>query len=283
MKRRFDSKFAYWTLSVSAAAVVLAGCAPSFGSISAPTAGTLTEAQAPALKVAADAGIPLDEPAVAAPAAAPSAPAAPGAPPAVPAAAASGRPDIFAIAKAMSFGVRSNPFALLGSEVSFDRMQTAARIIDETGGFRSDYEPQPDVQEDAVKEQIEVPNWRLAGVIVGDAVVALLDTGSRVVEIRPGSPVPETEWVCIAVDAETAVLRHRRDVQPKEITIFLAAQLFGAPGVGGQGGVGGGLGDGTGDPGGPGRPGGPGGPGGPPAGAGGRRGGGGGALGDTEK
>lgn len=281
MKRRLDSRFGLWTLSASAAAVVLAGCAPSFGSITAPTAGALTEAQAPALKVAADAGIPLDQPA-AAPAAAPAAPATPGATPAVPGAAASGRPDIFAIAKAMSFGARSNPFALLGSEVSFDRVQTAARIIDETGGFRSDYEPQPDVQEDAVKEQIEVPNWRLAGVIVGDAVVALLDTGSRVVEIRPGSHVPETEWVCIAVDTETAVLRHRRDVQPKEITIFLAAQLFGAPDVGGQGGAGGGFGDGTGAPGDGGRPGGPGGPGGPPGGAG-RRGSGGGALGDLDR
>lgn len=275
MKRSLATNSALLTLS-AAAALALAGCAPSFGSISAPTAGTLTEAQAPALKVAADAGIPLEQPAATA-AAAPAAPAAPGAPgaaPAVPGAAASGRPDIFAIAKAMSFGARSNPFALLGSEVSFDRMQTAARIIDETGGFRSDYEPQPDVQEDSVKEQVEVPNWRLAGVIVGDAVVALLDTGSRVVEIRPGSPVPETEWVCIAVDTETAVLRHRRDVQPKEVTIFLAAQLFGAPGVGGQGGPGGGIGDGAG------APGDAGGPGGPPGGSG-RRGGG--ALGDMER
>lgn len=253
MKRPNNSRLGLWTLSAAASAMVVAGCAPSFGSISAPTAGTLSEAQAPALKVAADAGIPLEQPAAATVGTTtPGAPAVPGAPgtaPAVPGVAATGKPDIFAIAKAMSFGVRSNPFALLGSEVSFDRIQTAARIIDETGGFRSDYEPQPDVQEDAVKEQIEVPNWRLAGVIVGDAVVALLDTGSRVVEIRPGSPVPETEWVCIAVDTETAVLRHRRDVQPKEITIFLAAQLFGAPGVGGQGGVGGpggGLGDGGG-------------------------------------
>lgn len=281
MKRPFSYRTGLWTLSAAAAAILLSGCAPSFGSISAPSAGTLTEAQAPALKVAADAGIPLEAP-VATAAAAPAAPATPGAPgtPATTAAAGagSGRPDIFAIAKAMSFGARSNPFALLGGEVSFDRMQTAARIIDETGGFRSDYDPQPDVQEDAVKEQVEVPNWRLAGVIVGDAVVALLDTGSRVVEIRPGSPVPETEWVCIAVDTETAVLRHRRDVQPKEVTIFLAAQLFGAPGVGGQGGVGGGLGDAAGGAGGPGGP--PGGPGGPPGGPGGRRGG---ALGDEAK
>jgi type I restriction enzyme R subunit len=129
---------------------------------------------------------------------------------------------------------------LLGSEIAFDRNQTAARIIDETGGFRSDFTPQPDVEEESVKEQVEYPNWRLAGVIVGDAVIALLDMGTRVVEIRPGAPVTETEWICISIDNDSAVLRHRRDVTPKEVTIYLAAQLFGAP-AGGGGGAGSGA------------------------------------------
>lgn len=243
-----------------AAAFIAAGCAPSFTTVSTPSAGTIPAADAKPLKVAAEAGIPLEDPAAVPVAAAPAP--APGAPGAAASPVASAKPDIFSVARAMSFGARANPFALLGSEVSFDRLQTAARIIDETGGWRSDFVPQPDVQEDAVKEQIAIPNWRLAGVIVGDAVVALLDMGTTVVEIRPGAAIPETEWVCISIDNESAVLRHRRDVQPKEITIFLAAQIFGTPAVGG------GLGDGVGGSGGPGMPGAPGSPDGDPSGAG---------------
>lgn len=237
-------------------AFVSVGCAPKFTALTAPSAGTIPAADAVPLKVSAEAGIPLQAstPAAAVPTTG-TAPAAGAAavPPAVPAG-----PDIFTLARASSFGARSNPFALLGSEIAFDRNQTAARIIDETGGFRSDFTPQPDVEEEAVKEQIQYPNWRLAGVIVGDAVIALLDMGTRVVEIRPGAPVPETEWICISIDNESAVLRHRRDVQPKEVTIYLAAQIFGSPAGGGAGGPGAPVGSG-GPPGG-GRPGGPQGP-----------------------
>lgn len=248
----------YGTLCLLAFAAV--GCAPTFTTVSVPTAGTIPAKDAVPLKVSAEAGIPLASP-TAAVAAAP----APGTPGAVPGAgaattgapAAPAGPDIFTLARASSFGARSNPFALLGSEIAFDRNQTAARIIDETGGFRSDFTPQPDVEEESVKEQVEYPNWRLAGVIVGDAVIALLDMGTRVVEIRPGAPVTETEWICISIDNDSAVLRHRRDVTPKEVTIYLAAQLFGAPAGGGAGaGAGGPQGGGFGPPPGGGRPGG---------------------------
>lgn len=220
----------YGTLCLLAFAAV--GCAPSFTTVSTPSAGTIPAKDAVPLKVSAEAGIPLQAPGAAA-TVAPVTGAVPGA---TTAPAMTGAPDIFTLARASSFGARSNPFALLGNEIAFDRNQMAARIIDETGGFRSDFTPQPDVEEESVKEQVEYPNWRLAGIIVGDAVVALLDMGTRVVEIRPGAPVTETEWICISIDNESAVLRHRRDVQPKEVTIYLAAQLFGTPGGDGGGG-----------------------------------------------
>jgi hypothetical protein len=248
----------YGTLCLLAFAAI--GCAPTFTTVSTPAAGTIPAKDAVPLKVSAEAGIPLSSSAtttgapVAGTAGAVPGGAATAAAPAVPAG-----PDIFTLARASSFGARSNPFALLGSEIAFDRNQTAARIIDETGGFRSDFTPQPDVEEESVKEQVEYPNWRLAGVIVGDAVIALLDMGTRVVEIRPGAPVTETEWICISIDNDSAVLRHRRDVTPKEVTIFLAAQLFGAP-AGGGAGAGGPQGGGFGQPPGGGRPGGDGSP-----------------------
>jgi hypothetical protein len=249
----------YGTLCLLAFAAV--GCAPTFTTVSTPSAGTIPAKDAVPLKVSAEAGIPLAAPAAAV-AAVPTAGAAgavPGAGATAGAPAAPAGPDIFTLARASSFGARSNPFALLGSELAFDRNQTAARIIDETGGFRSDFTPQPDVEEESVKEQVEYPNWRLAGVIVGDAVIALLDMGTRVVEIRPGAPVTETEWICISIDNDSAVLRHRRDVTPKEVTIYLAAQLFGAP-AGGGAGAGGPQGGGFGPPAGGGRPGGDGSP-----------------------
>lgn len=141
----------------------------------------------------------------------------------------------------MGFASRTNPWSLLPGELAFDRSQTAARLMSESGGFRQDFEPQADIEEGTVVEPVDVPNWRLAGVIIAESVVALLDTGSVVVEIRPGAAVPETEWVCISIDEEKAVLRHRRDVQPKEVTIRLASQIFGLPGQGGGlGGPGGG-------------------------------------------
>lgn len=226
----------YGTLCLLAFAAV--GCAPSFTTVTAPSAGTIPAKDAVPLKVSAEAGIPLQTPGAAAAATPGTGAGVPAAGAATaPAPAAPAGPDIFTLARASSFGARSNPFALLGSEIAFDRNQTAARIIEETGGFRTDFTPQPDVEDEAVKEQVEYPNWRLAGIIVGDAVIALLDTGSRVVEIRPGAAVPETEWICISIDNESAVLRHRRDVQPKEVTIYLAAQIFGAPAGGGGGGA----------------------------------------------
>lgn len=234
------AKKAYIGTALFVMALASVGCAPKFTSVTAPSAGTIPAADAVPLKVSAEAGIPLQTAGTGAVAgtgtgAAPTGAVGAGAAVAPPAAAG---PDIFTLARAASFGARSNPFALLGSELAFDRNQTAARIIDETGGFRSDFTPQPEVEDEAVKEQVEYPNWRLAGIIVGDAVVALLDMGTRVVEIRPGAPVSETEWTCIAIDNESAVLRHRRDVTPKEVTIYLAAQIFGAPGGGQPGAAG---------------------------------------------
>ncbi|MEZ5163346.1 MAG: hypothetical protein R2688_06260 [Fimbriimonadaceae bacterium] len=43
------------------------------------------------------------------------------------------------------------------------------------------------------------PTWRLSGIVISEGVVmALLDRGSSVDLIRSGSPVPGTEWVCVA-------------------------------------------------------------------------------------
>ncbi|MCG9895720.1 MAG: hypothetical protein MH204_09615 [Fimbriimonadaceae bacterium] len=203
--------------------MILVGCAPEFPAVTAP------EARAPAdqtVEVTAEAGLPVT---------------------------ADATLDVIKVAQTMDFGSRPNPFGLLAREVNFDRSQMAARLLNDGGGFITEYEEPDFTTAEPIPVRIPVPNWRLAGVLVGESVVALLDTGVQVIEIRPGTRIDGTNWIVIAIDEETATLRNTEDVLPKEITINLQSQLFGLPGAGAPAG---------GPPGGPGNEFGPGGPGG---------------------
>lgn len=188
------------------ALVVVAGCGDTTrpSSIGAPPQGTARSGEIP--KISAEAGIPVGG-------------------------IVAGAPDVMAIAKTMGFGSRSNAFALMANEVTFDREQTAARFVSE-GGWRFDYEePEADTSERI--ERVPVPRWRLAGVLVAESVTALLDMGGQVIEIRPGMTIPGTTWVVVAIDEEKAVLRNTRNVDPREVTVRLQSAIFGLPGGGG--------------------------------------------------
>jgi hypothetical protein len=154
-----------------------------------------------------------------------------------------------------SFASRNDPFALLNEERSFDSRQTSERFLSEQG-FRFDYEePPPPRPVDVVEPQ---PYRRLAGVIVGESVLALIDMGDGRLEIiRPGQRIPNSEWTVVSIDEEKAILRRGGNRLPRQIVVRLESPPFqggGGTGTPGGGGPGGGFGGG--------RPGVP--PGGPP-------------------
>ncbi|MBC8065998.1 MAG: hypothetical protein H7Y17_14285 [Chlorobia bacterium] len=160
--------------------------------------------------------------------------------------------------RGQSFSPRNDPFALLGEERAFEVSQTSERFLTESG-FSFDYEP-PTPPDD--REILEPqPYRRLAGVIVGESVLALIDMGDGRLEIiRPGQRIPNSEWTVVSIDEDKAILKRTGNRLPRQIVVRLESPPFN-PGQGG-GGAGGPAGP-TGGPGG-GRPGGgrPGAPGG---------------------
>lgn len=142
-----------------------------------------------------------------------------------------------------SFSPRNDPFALLAEEAAFERTQSSERILSQSGGFRFDYE-EP-VRNDVVEVQEPQPYRRLAGVIVGESVLALIDMGDGRLEIiRPGQRIPNSEWTVVSIDEEKAVLRRPGNRLPRQIIVRLESppagfgnQGGGAPsGAGGPGG-----------------------------------------------
>jgi len=165
---------------------------------------------------------------------------------------------------------RNDPFALLAEEKAFDTSQSSERVLADTG-WRFDYEEPEDKNQEPVQE--EQPYRRLAGVIVGESVLALIDMGDgRPLEIiRPGQRIPNSEWTVVSIDEEKAILRRSGNKLPKQIVVRLESPPnLGGMGTSGTGGRGGGPNGGP-----------PGGPaGGPPRGGPGKGGGGGGSAGD---
>jgi len=154
-----------------------------------------------------------------------------------------------------SFLPRNDPWALLPEERSFERSQTSERVLSESGSWRFDYVAPPETgQVETVEPQ---PYRRLAGVIVGESVLALIDMGDgRPLEIiRPGQRIPNSEWTVVSIDEDQAILRRTGNKLPRQIVVRLQSPLV-QPGGGGTGAPGGPPGQGAGAPGGQGgRPG----------------------------
>ncbi|HMS54462.1 MAG TPA: hypothetical protein PKA27_03600 [Fimbriimonadaceae bacterium] len=141
---------------------------------------------------------------------------------------------------------RRDPFALLPAEIEFEKSQRSAYFVDTTGGFSFRYTPPPEVDDRPVVEP--QPFRRLAGIIIGDAISALIDMGDGqgFQIVRPGSKLGE--WTVVSIDEEKAVLTRAGNKLPKAVEVFLAEPQAGAGGGGGgnQGGgaAGGGQGQG---------------------------------------
>jgi hypothetical protein len=158
---------------------------------------------------------------------------------------------------------RSDPFSLRSDEKQFETQQNTERVLTSIGGFTGpQFEPKGEVQAAPLITEPQ-PYRRLAGVVVGDSVLALIDMGNGTTElVRPGQKIPGTEWTVVSIDEEKAILRRGGNRLPRQVTVRLELPppgMGGAPTGGFPGGPGGPP---SGVPGGP-----PGGfPGGPPGG-----------------
>jgi hypothetical protein len=160
--------------------------------------------------------------------------------------------------RGQSLAPRRDPFALLAEERAFDINQSGERLLAESGGFSFDYEP-PVPKDDTVIQEPQ-PYRRLAGVIVGESVLALIDMGDGRLEIiRPGQRIPNSEWTVVSIDEEKAILRRGGNKLPRQVVVRLESPPYN-PNQGGGGGMtpgGGGVTPGGGmTPGGAGTPGG---------------------------
>lgn len=157
------------------------------------------------------------------------------------------------VARSARFGRRSDPFLLLPTEVQFERSQTAERLFAEQGPFNLEYQP-PVAPDPGTGGPVEDPQpyRRLSGIVIGDAVVGILETqGQAAILIRPGQFIPGTEWRVVLINEDRAVLRRAGNRLPKEVTVKLELP---PPGFGPTGGATGGApGAGNAPGGGPGR------------------------------
>ncbi|MBX3097027.1 MAG: hypothetical protein KF812_09210 [Fimbriimonadaceae bacterium] len=140
------------------------------------------------------------------------------------------------------FPYRSDVFALLSSERAFDRSQLAERLISE-GGFAMYYEPPAEEAEPPPPTRAPVPQWRLAGVLLSNGVVALAEiptqTGTRYFDLRPGTiiTVGETQWQVVSISEERAIVK-RLGPGPEQYEEIRLTEGFGRLGGGNQGGGG---------------------------------------------
>jgi hypothetical protein len=208
------------SIGLSALAMIMVGCQTGnkASSITPATAGTA--APVTDLVLSAEAGIEVARP--------------------------EGAPDLITVANTMGFATRLNPFALLARESSFNREQVAERIISDAGGWTIAFE-EPDelpIGEEVRREP--APLWRVSGILIGDTVSALLDTGAATYDLRPGMRVPGTPWTVFSIDEERVVLRREGNVLPREVSVPLGGPLTGSglPAQGGQPPAGGGFGPG---------------------------------------
>lgn len=165
---------------------------------------------------------------------------------------------------------RPNPFALTAIEGSYEMSQLAENLAG-MGSFPMYYQPPPEVL--PLPEVEPQPYRRLAGILIGDSVTALIDMGNgQIQEVHPGQRIQGTEWMVQSIDSEKAVLRRVGSRKlPQEVVVRLESAPPGTvptfnpgnnpggnpqpnqnpgaqPGVGGRGragrgGGGGGLGD----------------------------------------
>jgi hypothetical protein len=129
------------------------------------------------------------------------------------------------IAATNRFGSRQNPFALSADEIAFDRLQASEKLLQDGGNFGTQFElPESRETEETVAFQ-EQPIRRLSGIVIGDAVYAILEENGSSTIIYPGFQVPNSDWTVASIDSEKAVFRRDPKLRPNEIEVRLQVGL----------------------------------------------------------
>jgi len=160
------------------------------------------------------------------------------------------KPYLMLVASADTrFHHRGDPFLLTSEEAAYDRQQNTERVLGTMGGWTTEYEAPAEESKEVVPDEPQ-PYRRLAGIVVGDSVLAIIDMGDgrAATIIRPGMKIPNTEWTVVSIDEDKAVLHRDGPVGPHTISVRLESP---PPGFGGQSGF---PGSQNGAAGGPGRP-----------------------------
>jgi len=136
---------------------------------------------------------------------------------------------LYAMAASKYGPARKDPFVLTKSEAEFETQQTGMAAFDAIGGYELDYVPHPvDEPVPTIEEQ---PYRRLAGVVVGDSVLAIIEMGDGSEKIvRPGEKIPGTDWTVVSIDQEKAVLHRDGNVLPHDVVVRLETPRPGTEG-----------------------------------------------------
>jgi len=150
------------------------------------------------------------------------------------------KPYMGLVTASSKYGYRPDPFSLTKEEAGYDNQQNAERVMNSMGGFTVRFVEPEDKSVEVVPEQVQ-PYRRLAGIVVGDSVLAIIDMGNgRPFEIiRPGMKIPDTEWTVVSIDEDKAVLHRDGPIPPHTVTVRLESPP--SNGVGGATGFGGGT------------------------------------------
>jgi len=146
-----------------------------------------------------------------------------------------------AMNEAAKYQHRADPFTLTAEEQAYDKAQEAERVMASMGGMTVEYDLPPEKTDDVAPQEPQ-PYRRLAGVVVGDSVLALIDMGDGrgLKVIRPGMKVPDTEWTVVSIDEDKAVLTREGPNAPHRVVVRLESPPGGAlSGFGAGGGAGG--------------------------------------------
>jgi len=137
-----------------------------------------------------------------------------------------------------AFSTRVDPFALHPDEISYDKQQSMERVFGTMDWDTTRFTPRDDtIPQQEVEPQ---PYRRLAGVIVGDSILALVDMGNGQLQlIRPGQDIDG--WHVDAINSDEAVLSRSGNLLPRVIHVRLELPPEGSNSGQGQAGAGAGM------------------------------------------
>jgi len=130
---------------------------------------------------------------------------------------------------------RNDPWRLHDNEAEYDIKAKNEKTFAVTGGF---FPPRfvPKIETVEIDQIEPQPFRRLAGVLVGDSVMAIIDmgNGAPMQVIRPGMQIPNSPWKVMSIDEQKAVLHRSGNKRPKDVVVRLQGPAV-SSGGGGQG------------------------------------------------